>query len=415
MAKKSESKPNATPLSILCISSFFKGEEFMRAAKQEGCKVYLVTSVQLRDADWPRKSLDDIFFVQDRSSEKGDWNMDDLIAGLAWLMRSKRIDVVVALDDFDVEKAAHVREHFRIAGMGQTTAHYFRDKLAMRIRARTAGIAVPKFTSLFNDEQINEYLDNIAFPVLIKPRSEASATGIKKVWSKEEAWHVLDELGDRRHKYLMEQFRPGDVYHADALTVNGNVQFCRVSRYLSTPMEVAHEGGIFRSMVVDFGSEDEKELLQQNEAVLKAFGMVFSASHTEFIKDRETGEFFFLETSSRVGGANLAEMVEASSGVNLWREWAKIEVAMAKGEKYKLPKINNLYAGIIVSLSRFQHPDTTQFSDMEVVWTMQKEYHVGLIVQSGSKERVLELLDDYAMRVQRDYHASAPLPTRPTA
>jgi hypothetical protein len=377
--------------------------------------VYLVTSVQLRDADWPRKSLDDIFFVQDRSSEKGDWNMDDLISGLAWLMRSKRLDVVVALDDFDVEKAAQVREHFRIAGMGQTTCRYFRDKLAMRIRARTAGIAVPKFTSLFNDEQINDYLDNIDFPVLIKPRSEASATGIRKVWSKDEAWRILDELGDRRHNYLMEQFRPGDVFHADALTVDGKVQFCRVSRYLATPMEVAHEGGIFRSMVVDFGCDDEQKLLQMNEDVLKAFGMIFSASHTEFIKDRETGEFVFLETSSRVGGANLAEMVEVSSGINLWREWARIEIAMSRGEKYKLPKINNLYAGIIVSLSRFQHPDTTQFADMEVVWKMQHEYHIGLIVQSGSKERVLELLDTYAQRIQTDFHASAPLLVRPTA
>ena len=61
-------------------------------------------------------------------------------------------------------------------------------------------------------------------------------------------------------------------------------------------------------------------------------GCAYSASHSEYIRGDHDGELYFLETSSRVGGANIAELVEASSGVNLWREWAKLEVAMAKKE-----------------------------------------------------------------------------------
>jgi hypothetical protein len=404
------------PLAILCISSFFKGEEFLRSSKAEGCTTYLVTSEQLRGAAWPRASLDDIFFVKDRSAEKGDWDMDDLVAGLSWLMRTRPIDVIVALDDFDVEKAAHLREHFRIDGMGQTTARFFRDKLAMRLRAQDAGIRVPKFTALFNDAQINHYLDNISFPVLIKPRSEASATGIRKVHSKEQAWEVLNDLGDRRHHYLMEQFKPGDVFHADALSLGGKILFCRISRYLATPMEVAHGGGIFRSMTVDFDGEDDKKMQAMTSEVMNAFRMQYSASHTEFIKDHETGDIIFLETSSRVGGAHLAEMVEASSGINLWREWAKLEKATALGEPYKLPKVRNDYAGILVSLSRFQRPDMSVFDDKEIVWRMtEKEYHVGMIVQSTSKNRIETLLDNYAERVKNDFHASAPLPDKPVS
>ncbi len=142
--------------------------------------------------------------------------------------------------------------------------------------------------------------------------------------------------------------------------------------------------------------------------------MQYSASHTEYIKNHETGEFYFLETASRVGGAHLAEMVEASSGINLWYEWAKLEVAVASGEKYKLPKVRNDYAGIIVSLTRQETPDTSQFNDPEIAWRMyDMTNHIGLIVQSKKRERVLELLDDYAHRVQRDYHASAPAPEKP--
>ncbi len=403
------------PLSILCIASFFKGEDFMRAAKAEGCTVYLITSSQLKDEQWPHDSIDEAFYVNDINGEKGVWNMDEVIAGLAWVVRSRPIDRVVSLDDFDVEKGAAIREHFRIPGMGQTTCRYFRDKLAMRVKAAAAGIRVPAFSPLFNDDEINNYLDTVKAPWLIKPRGEASATGIKKAHSKEEAWDILHHLGDRRHQFLIEQFRSGDVFHSDAINMDEKVVFCRNSRYLSTPMEVAHGGGVFRSTTVEFDSADDKELHKMNELVMQAFGMNYSASHTEFIKDRETGAFVFLETACRVGGANLAEMVEMSSGINLWREWARVEAAVARGEKYKLPKVRNDYAGIVVSLSRHQWPDSSGFNDAEIVWRMNKEHHIGLIVQSKKAARVLELLDTYTHRVFNDFHAAAPISDRPTS
>ena len=402
------------PLSILCVASFFKGEDFMRSLKAEGCTVYLITSSQLKNENWPNESIDETFYVNDVNGEKGVWNMEEVIAGLAWVVRSRPIDRIVSLDDFDVEKGAALREHFRIPGMGQTTCRYFRDKLAMRVKAEEAGIRVPAFSPLFNDEVINNYLDTIAAPWLIKPRGEASATGIKKAHSKEEAWEILNNLGDKRHQFLIEQFRPGDVFHSDAINMDGKVLFCRHSRYLSTPMEVAHGGGVFRSITIEFDSADDKELHKMNEAVMKAFGMNYSASHTEFIKDRETGAFVFLETACRVGGANLAEMVEMSSGINLWREWARVEVAIARGEKYKLPKVRNDYAGIVVSLSRHQYPDSSGFNESEIVWRMKKEHHIGLIVQSKKSARVLELLDAFTKRILTDFHAAVPISDRPT-
>ena len=400
------------PVSFVCIASYFKGNEFLRGMKAAGATVYLVTSKKLEHKAWAREAVDDIFFVE--QGPQNEWKMEDVAAGLAWLMRTRKFDRIVSLDDFDVEKGAYLREHFRIPGMGQTTARHFRDKLAMRFKAAEEGIPVPAFSALFNDDQINDFIQRVPAPWIVKPRGQASATGMKKAYSAEELWAHLDNLGGDRHEYLVEQFRPGTVYHVDSLSQDGKVIFSRVSEYLSTPFEVAHGGGIFRSAVLPFGSSDEKKLLAMNAAVLKAFGMQYSASHTEFIKNQETGEFYFLETASRVGGAHLADMVEASSGINLWYEWAKLEAAVAGGEKYKLPKVRNEYAGIIVSLTRQEWPDTQQFNDPEIAWRMtEMPNHVGMVVQHAKRERVLELLDDYALRIQRDYHASAPAPDRP--
>ena len=400
----------AQSLSFLCVSTFFKGNEFLRSCKQAGNTVYLLTNKKLEHKPWVREFIDEVFYIEEKPD--GSFSMDEIIAGLAYMMRSKKVDRIVALDDFDVERAAHLREHFRIPGMGQTTGRHFRDKLAMRMKAQEAGIKVPMFSSLFNDHDIFEYTQKVTFPCVVKPRSEASATGIKKVYNSEQLWEVVHHLGDKRHEYLVEQFKPGDVFHVDSLSVNGKFVFTRCSQYLSTPMEVAHGGGIFRSVTVPFGSKDDKALQKANAQVMKAFGMNYSASHSEFIKDHETGEIIFLETASRVGGANLAEMVEASSGINLWREWAIIETAMAKDEEYVLPPVENNYSGIIISLSSQQHPNMEDFKDSEIYWRIEMEYHIGFIVKSDSRERVIELLDDYAQRIYDNFHASAPVPEK---
>lgn len=397
-------------LTFLCVSSYFKGEAFLSACKKAGNKVFLVTSSKLSEKAWPWDDIDEVFYMPE--DENNHWDMDILVNSIAFKMRNITFDRFVALDDFDVEKVARMREHFRIPGMGDSTSRYFRDKLAMRMKAKEEGIPVPAFTPLFHDEAIHAYAEKVSPPWMIKPRSEASAVGIKKIKSVDELWEHLEEMGDDRHKYVLEKFSPGTVYHVDALTFNGEVVFSRVSRYLDTPFDVAHGGGIFRSHTCDFDDKATIALKELNKKVLLGFGMKYSASHTEFIESNDSGEFLFLETSSRVGGANLAEMVEQASGVNLWAEWARLETAVARKKSYKSPKDNNQHAGIVVSLCRYQNPDSSQFTEKEVVWRMNKDWHIGLIVKSKKTDRVLELLEDFTSRIHEEFHASAPVPDK---
>lgn len=390
-----------TTKTFLCVSNFFKGNDFLIHLKKQGNCVYLITSEKLRDKAWATDYIDEIFYMPGQDI---DWNLDDLLAGVGGLMKSKKIDAIVALDDYDVEKATFLRENLRIDGMGQTTGRYFRDKLAMRMRAQAAGVPIPAFSALFNDAEINHFADTIAAPWVLKPRSEASATGIMKVHSKEELWQKINELGDaNRMKYLVEQFKPGAVYHCDGVNFNGKTLFSITSQYLATPMEISQGGGIFRSANIPYNSKDDKDIKKVNAQVLKAFGMKHGANHTEFIKCNEDGKIYFLETSSRVGGAHLAEMVDAASGVNLWAEWAKIEDALLKDKEYKLPKINKNFAGIVLTLSKFQHPDLSEFNDAEVCFNVPLDYHAGLIVKSDKHARIRELLDDYAERLVKDF------------
>jgi biotin carboxylase len=388
------------PKTFICISNYFKGNDFLINMKKLGNKVFLITSEKLKNKPWAFDSIDEIFYMP---GQDVDWDLQMLLQGVAGIMKKEKVHAIVALDDFDVEKATYLRENLRMDGMGQTTGRYFRDKLAMRVKAQSEGVPVPAFSALFNDEYINHFADTVSPPWVLKPRSEASASGIMKVHSKEELWQKIHELGDNRIKYLVEQFKPGAVYHCDGLNFNGKVQFSLTSQYLATPMEISQGGGIFRSANIPYNSTDDKAIKKQNEEVMKAFGMKHGATHTEFIKCNDDGKIYFLETSSRVGGAHLAEMVEAASDINLWGEWAKIEDALVRGEKYKTPTPRKHFAGIVLTLSKFEHPDLSEFNDSEVCFRVPLEYHAGLIVKSEKQERVRELLDDYAERLVKGF------------
>lgn len=393
-------------LTLLCIATYHKGHEFLRECKRQGCRVFLLTEEKLRDADWPREAIDEFFYV------RRDMPADHIRTGAAHLARRESIDRIVALDDFDVELAAMLREHLFVPGMGETTGRAFRDKLAMRRRARSAGIPCPDFVHVLNTAALREWTARVPPPWVMKPRAQAAAIGIRKLHSADELWQAIESTGDLFAEYVLEQFVPGDVFHVDSIVFGGQVRFAVASRYNTPPMAVAHEGGIFVTRTLAAGDPLSAALLASNARVLQTFGLVRGASHTEFIRGR-FGEWFFLETSARVGGAYIVDVVEAATGVNLWREWAKVEIAGEHGS-YEPPASEPLAGGIVLSLARQEFPDTSAFTDPEIRVRIQKPHHAGLIVTSPSGERVASLLDEYTARFYTDFHASAPPPTRAT-
>lgn len=395
---------------ILCISSYEKGQEFLRQAKREGWKVLLLTSKSLEHADWPKDHIDTIYYINDVNKE---WHMPDVIAGVSYLARTEQIDRIVALDDFDVEKAATLREHLRIGGMGETTARYFRDKLAMRMKAREAGINVPDFVGILNYDRIREFMERVPPPYVLKPRLSAGAIGIQKIHNAEELWRKLDALGDQQSYYLLEKFVPGDIFHVDSILVGKNVIWSIVSKYGLPPMEVSHEGRVFMTRTIARGSADEQALQSLNKSVLPGLGLVQGVSHTEYIKAHDGGAFYFLETSARVGGAHIVELIEGATGLNLWAEWAKLETA-EDVRKYSPAPLREEYAGLMVSLAKQEWPDMSGYNDPEIFWKIHKQFHAGLVVRSPQWERIEELLSGYTDRFYQDFFTSAPPKEKPT-
>jgi len=400
--------PGARPLTFLCITTYEKGQEFMRECKRQGCRVFLLTAEKLRDADWPRESLDDTYYLP------ADLPLADIVGAVTHLARTHKLDRIVALDEYDMETASTLREHLRVPGMGLTTMRYFRDKLAMRMKALDRGVRVPDFVPVFNHDDIRYYLDHVPGPWVLKPRQEASAIGIKKIHTAEELWPVLEQLGDKQSSYLLERFVPGEVYHVDSIVSENEVVFANVSKYGKPPMNVAQGGGVFTTFTVPRGSDADASLRQTNRDLIAALGLVRGVAHTEFIQAHADGQFYFLECAARVGGAYINEMVEAATGINLWREWARVEISGGDGT-YRLPAAREEYAGVILSLARQESPDTSAYNDPEISLRIKRHHHAGLILRSSNPERVQTLLEGYAGRFAQEFLAVEPPREKPTA
>src|SRR5215203_5878000 len=325
------SQTEKRPLNIVCLATYFKGADFIRECKAHGCHVVLITKEKMLKEDWPRECLDDLIAVP---NDAGPALFIDL---LAFLARKMKIDRVIALEEFDVVTAALMREHLCLPGLSSSGAKIFRDKLSMAVHSQRAGINVPEFVPLVNTEDVDHYMKNVPGPWLIKPRSDVSAIGIRKVSEPEEVWRAIDEMNERPNLrerasyYVLARFIPGEVFHVDSVVNDGKVVFAGTNQYGRPPMQVAHQGGAYISRTLTRGAADEKTLLTTNIKLIKALGLQRGATHAEFIKSEEDGKFYFLEIASRVGGAYIADVLEAASGINLWREWARLEIEGGKG------------------------------------------------------------------------------------
>lgn len=397
------------PLNIVCLATFFKGSDFMRECKAAGCNVILVTREKMLHEDWPRDVLDEVFALPN------DAPVELFLDLVAHIGKTRMPDRIVALEEFDVVIAALAREHLCLPGMSSSSAKVFRDKYAMAVRARDAGLTVPEFVPAINNDQVREYIERVPPPWVMKPRSDVSAIGIRKLENADEVWRTIEALNqreglrERASYHVLARFVPGEVFHVDSLVYDGRVVFAGVNKYGRPPLQVAHGGGAYISQTIPHDSREKRRLLEINRRLIKAMRLQTGATHAEFIRSEADGDFYFLEIAARVGGAYIADVLEAASGINLWREWAKIEIAESRPRL----KPRKEHAGIILSLARQEYPDTTAYDDAEIVYRAKKRHHVGLIVRSPKHERVSELLDDYGRRFENDFIAVLPPLERP--
>lgn len=382
---------------FLCIATCENGHDFLRQCAELGVRTTLLTLDQLREAEWPREALEELVTMP------SGLNREQILNTVSWLARGRRFDRIVALDESDIEMAAHIREHMRIPGMGTTTAGCYRDKLAMRVIAHALGFAVPQFCRVLNYDELRDFMARVPAPWLLKPRSETAHLPSRRVSEPEQLWRILDDLGDSQSHYILEQFLSGDIFHVDSIVTECEVRFQVVSQCEHPPMNLSNDGGVFTSRTLDSGDRDAIELTALNRELAPSFGMVRGVTRARFLRAHDDGRMYFLQMAARAGGAPALDLVEVATGVNLWREWARLEVANLRCSSYSLPDAFETCAGSVLCVAPAADPDTSGFDAPEVAVRFTKPHQAGVILRSGNSDRVRELQQQYRAEFTRRF------------
>lgn len=374
-----------------------------------GVRVTLLTLDQHRDAAWPRESLEELVTMP------AGLNRGQILNTVSWMARSRRFDRVVALNGEFLETAAQIREHMRVPGMGTTTAGYYRDKLAQRVIARAFGYQVPRFCRVLNYDELRDYMAGVPAPWLLRPRMGASAA--IRIGDPEQLWRTLENLGDAQSHYILEQIVEGDSFRVDSIVSDCEVKFSVVHESGTRAGEIAQAGTVHTMHTFDRNSRDARDLAAINRALAPSFGMVRGITHAHFLRSDTDGSYYFLEIGAGVGGAFPDEtyagdtfprdsfmdnLVQAATGVSLWREWANLEIADLRHTGYVVPDSNEGYAGSVLCASQGAAPNLEAFADPAIVTRFRSGKHAGLILRAANPERARNLIGDYAAQLESE-------------
>lgn len=392
--------PSLTFLCLMAATKGLYGERFLEQAKASGVRVLVLTNANALHLDWPRHLIDGLYAVPDIFDPQ-------LVRNAAsYLARTENISSVIGLGEYDIEVAAALREHMRLPGLSLSDSYLFRDKLAMRRRAQELGLPIPEFVPIFNHDAINAFMAHVPGPWVIKPRTEASSNGIHKVDAPLEAWGILNALGDAQSNHLMERYLPGTVFHVDSVVFDGQIRFAAAHQYGTPILDLHTRGGIYTTRGIRRGSPDEAALQDLNRRVIEGFGLAAGATHIEYIKSQADGRFYFLEASARVGAGMIEELIEATSGLNLWAEWAKIEVAHHR-PPYDMPLPEPLYGGVAICMTPWEHLDLSRLGEQPGVKYLEpKPYHIAALVTSQDPDEVEARVREQVEHIERNVHVA---------
>jgi hypothetical protein len=238
-----------------------------------------------------------------------------------------------------------------------------------------------------------------------------------RIGDPEQLWRTLDNLGDAQSHYILEQIVEGNSFRVDSIVSDCEVKFLVVHESGTRTGEIAQAGTVHTMHTVDRNSRDARELAAINRALAPSFGMVRGITHAHLIRSQVDGSYYFLEIGARVGGAFPNEtyaddtfpgdsfmdnLVEAATGVSLWREWANLEIADLRHTGYAVPDSYEGYAGSVLCASQGVAPNLEAFADPAIVTRFRRGKHAALILRAASPERVRNLLGDYAAQLESE-------------
>jgi hypothetical protein len=227
------------------------------------------------------------------------------------------VDVVLALSEFDLLTAAHVREALSAPGHDVAATLLFRDKVRMKRALEKNGIPFPRYRAVDSVDEVASFASDHDGAIVVKPRMGAASTDCYIIQPGADPAGEL--AGKDLSHYEVEEFVAGPIWHVDGLMHHDKPAFAIASRYLNTCYDFAQ--GTELGSIVQRGPRAD-QVVEFAIQCLTGLGLSDGAFHIEVIEGPEG--LVFLEVGARIGGGEIPFVCRDVYGVDLVGDWIRI-------------------------------------------------------------------------------------------
>jgi formate-dependent phosphoribosylglycinamide formyltransferase (GAR transformylase) len=289
-------------------------------------------------------------------------DVEAMTRAVRWVQDKLWVDRLEATIEAHIMSTAQVREACTIPGTSVHTAWLCRDKPSMKEALRAAGVPTAASAAVDSAAAAHAFADQVGFPLILKPRSGAGASGTARVDSDAELDQALGVFGGQGvGSIAVEEFIEGHEGFYDTIAVNGQVAVDFVSHYYPNVLEAMRTRWISPEFIstnrIDVAPE-YGELREMGRRVIAALGIGTSATHMEWFFGPKGLKFS--EIGCRPPGVGAWDLYSAGNDLDLYRAWAD---AIVHGQVFSAP--SRRFASGIVALRPSQDGSISGYSGVE--------------------------------------------------
>ena len=246
-----------------------------------------------------------------------------VLHALRFVQGRKHVDRIEATVEAHIMPIAKVREAAQIPGTSVRTAFLCRDKPAMKEVLREGGIPCARSGAVASAAEAQAFAEQVGFPLIVKPRDGAGASGATRVDTMGELAAALAALDVGRRSIAIEEFIEGHEGFYDTLTIKGEVAHDFATHYYPNVLEAMRTRWISPQFIATNRVDEAPayaELKVLGAKVVKLLGIETSATHMEWFYGPKGLKFS--EIGCRPPGVRAWDLYNVANDMDLYREWA---------------------------------------------------------------------------------------------
>ena len=263
-------------------------------------------------------------------------NYNEVYRAVAYFIHKYgRIDWLESNNEYWLERDASLRKDFNItSGFMPEDMEKVKFKSKMKENYIKAGVPVARYHLVDNFENCKAFIDEVGYPVIVKPDNGVGASNTYKLKNDDDLKHFLNTKDDTL--YIMEEFITGEVVTFDSIVNSKGEPIFETGNV--TPFSLMDIVNDADNCTFYIRAKLPEKLREIGERTVKAFGVKSRFVHFEFFRlteDQHIGkkdDIVALEVNMRPSGGISPTMMNYANGTDVYKIWADM-IAFDESEK----------------------------------------------------------------------------------